>query len=142
MKREDLPEELRKEFSPKNQTSIPTGLAKPDTSLPKTSAVSISADALLAPALLIGSWEEGNVDAMADAAVKVLTELDPKFDLPPENRMAASILGKKLEYSERIRSGLTETLALVGVHPENFHNCSSGKPESAVASAVSRILKN
>jgi hypothetical protein len=47
------------------------------------------------------------------AALQVLAERDPALDLPNDKRFAASIYGKIMKHSGQLRSGLTETLALM-----------------------------
>ena len=49
-----------------------------------------------------------------EVVLEVLGDLDPKFELPPGERWLASIQGKVLKYSDRIREGLAETLAALG----------------------------
>lgn len=56
---------------------------------------------------------DDDLDRLKDTAVLVLGERDPKFDLPKEERFAAGIYGKQLEYSQHLRKGIVETLALV-----------------------------
>jgi hypothetical protein len=48
-----------------------------------------------------------------NVAVEVLSELDPKFELPPEERMRAAIDGKVLTRSNWLREGILEMLALM-----------------------------
>src|SRR6185295_17900704 len=43
----------------------------------------------------------------------VLTENDPRFELPPDERWRASVHGKRLSHSYEIRMGLSRTLALL-----------------------------
>ena len=74
-------------------------------------------------------------------AVTVLREKDPKFELPPEKRCAAQIYGKTLKYSDALRKGLAETLALLGSHSEALTSCSFGKAEETVILAVRESLK-
>jgi hypothetical protein len=49
-----------------------------------------------------------------DAAKDVLAEVHPKFDLPPEDRWAASIHGKERRYSNTLVKGIADTIALLG----------------------------
>ena len=77
---------------------------------------------------------------MKDAAVSVLRERDPKFELPPEERYAASIHGKALRHSHVLRKGLAESLALVGSHPKALTSCSFGKADATAVLAVREIL--
>ena len=73
---------------------------------------------------------DAHIDQFKDCAVEVLSELDPQFELPPEERYAASIHGKVLSHSPDLRKGLAETLALLGSHGDVLKNCSKHKPES------------
>ncbi len=75
-----------------------------------------------------------------DIAVKVLSERDPQFDLPKEERYAANFLGKQLKYSNRFREGIAETLALLGSKSRALSSCSQGKAEATAILAVRQIL--
>ena len=83
-----------------------------------------------------------DLDRLEEMAVTVLGERDPKFDLPKERRFAASISGKQLKYSARLREGLAETLALVGSKPKALAFCSHGKAEATAILVVRRLLKD
>jgi hypothetical protein len=74
------------------------------------------------------------------AALRVLGERDPKFDLPKEDRFAASIHGKVLTHSNLIRKGFAETLALMGSRPEALSSCSRGKAEGTATLVVRSLL--
>jgi hypothetical protein len=81
-----------------------------------------------------------HLDRLRKAAVGVLRERDPKFDLPAEQRLAASIYEKVLAHSTVLRNGLAETLALLGSHPKALTSCSSNKAEATAVLAVREIL--
>jgi hypothetical protein len=81
-----------------------------------------------------------HLDRFKDIAIKVLCERDPKFDLPPDDRFAASIYGKVLAYSSSLRNGLAESLALLGSHSQALTSCSFGKAETTARLAVREIL--
>jgi hypothetical protein len=81
-----------------------------------------------------------HLDRMKNTAVSVLRERDPKFELPPEERYAASIHGKALRHSHVLRKGLAESLALVGSHPKALTSCSFGKADATAVLAVREIL--
>ena len=85
---------------------------------------------------------DNDLDRLQETAIRVLGERDPKFDLPKEERFAASIRGKQLQHSERLRKGLVETLALVGSRPEALSSCSQGKAENVAALTVRSLLEN
>jgi len=81
-----------------------------------------------------------DLDRLETIAVSVLGEQDPKFELPKEERYAASIHGKELEHSQLIRKGLAETLALIGSRPQALIFCSLGKAETTAILVVRSLL--
>ena len=83
-----------------------------------------------------------DLDRFGESAVLVLSERDPKFDLPKEERFAASFQGKNLEYSSQLRKGYAETLALLGSRSSAFSACSLRKPETTALLVVRRLLNN
>jgi len=85
---------------------------------------------------------DDNLDIFKQCAITVLTERDPRFDLPPEDRYAASIHGKVLKHSYHLRKGLAESLALIGSNPEALSNCSTGKPATIVTLTIREIFSN
>lgn len=84
---------------------------------------------------------DDDLDSFRECAVSVLAEPDPKFDLPPEQRYAASVYGKELRYSHELRRGLSETLALLGNRSSVLVNCSTHKGVSTASLAVREILE-
>ena len=85
---------------------------------------------------------DDDLDNLAQCALSVLSERDPQFELPPQERYAASFHGKALKYSPELRKGLAESLALLGVQPSDLNYCSQTKPEYTVVHAVRKILAN
>lgn len=85
---------------------------------------------------------DGLIERFKKVTINVLKERDPKFDLPPEEHYQASIHGKKLEYSNQLRNGLAESLALLGSHPKALTSCSTGKAELIANLTVREILKD
>lgn len=80
------------------------------------------------------------LDRFQKVATEVLREYDPQFDLEKDQRFAASLYGKSFQHSHSLRTGIAETLALLGTHPEFLTSCSQGKAESTARSAVFHIL--
>jgi hypothetical protein len=74
------------------------------------------------------------------AAISVLTEKDPQFELPGAERYASSIHGKVLTHSHLLRNGLAEALALLGSHPKALASCTLGKAEVTAVLAVRTVL--
>ena len=81
-----------------------------------------------------------NLDTFKEVVVAVLTERDPAFDLPPEDRYAANIHGKVLSHSPAFRKGSAEGLAILGSEPKVFINSSRSKPEATAILAIREIF--
>ena len=100
-----------------------------------------------------GMWQalggrvfDDTLEALKQCEVTVLSERDPQFDLPPDERYAADIYGKKPKYSNGLRKGLAETLALLGTNPVALTNFSpqhqGWKPKDTANLAIREIFKN
>ena len=100
-----------------------------------------------------GMWQtlggrvfDDTLEVLKQCVVTVLSERNPQFDLPPDERYAANIYRKVLKYSTGLREGLAETLALLGTDPDALKNFSpqhqGWKPKDTVGFAVREILKN
>ena len=81
-----------------------------------------------------------NLATFKSLAISVLKERDPAFELPPEERYAAAIHGKVLEYSQELRKGFSEGLAILGSHPDACTNCSQGKAETTCLLGLRELL--
>jgi len=81
-----------------------------------------------------------NLDIFKQCVLTVLREHDPQFDLPSEERYAASIHGKVPKYSQHLRKGIAESLALLGSYPNALNHCSSGKTETVAVLAIREIF--
>ena len=100
-----------------------------------------------------GMWQalggrvfDDTLDALKQCVITVLSERDPRFDLPPDKRFAANIYLKIPKYSNGLRKGLAETLALLGTNPgalTNFSPQHQGcKPKDTAVLAVREIFEN
>lgn len=89
---------------------------------------------------LVSHLFDEHLDRFKDDALKVLGENDPQFDLPPDERYAASLHGKILKHSHQLRTGFAESLALLGSHPKALTSCSTGKTENTVVITVRKLL--
>ena len=67
-----------------------------------------------------GAFTKDGIDRFLDIAHIVLGEDDPALDLAEKDRWAASIYGKKREFSGAVRKGIAETLVLLAVHGKNL----------------------
>lgn len=85
---------------------------------------------------------DADLERFSEVAVRVLSERDPRFDLPEAERYAAVMHGKQLAHSKNLRAGLAETLALLGSRPRALSACSLGNPEGVAERTVRAILTN
>jgi len=83
-----------------------------------------------------------DLDRFKAAAIRVLREIDPQFELPSEKRFMANVYEKVLNHSYLLRKGLAESLALLGSYSDALKYCSSGKAEATAVIAVREILSN
>jgi len=83
-----------------------------------------------------------NLDTFRSLAVSVLKEPDPAFELPAEERYAASIHGKIPKYSHVLRKGIAEGLAILGSQLESCTNCSQGKAEAICVLVIRELLND
>lgn len=91
--------------------------------------------------ILLGSRIlDQNLDTFRTLAVSVLKEPDPAFELPTEERYAASIHGKVLKCSHVLRNGIAEGLAILGSQTESCANCSQGKVEAITVLVIRELL--
>lgn len=81
-----------------------------------------------------------HLERFRTAAQAVFKEDDPQFELPPEQRFAASLFGKSLRHSRILRAGFADTLALLGSHSTALTSCSSGRGERVAREVVRDIL--
>ncbi|EIG58037.1 helix-turn-helix transcriptional regulator [Bradyrhizobium sp. WSM1253] len=56
-----------------------------------------------------------DLDRFAKAANVVLTSVDPRFSMAPDERWMAGVKGKRPEYSGLLQTGISETLVLLNV---------------------------
>lgn len=85
-----------------------------------------------------------HLEVLENCIIEVLSENDPQFDLPTEERYAASLHGKELKFSTDLREGLSETLALMGVYGDLLEreNCSEHKPQTTAVLIIQELFKD
>ena len=89
----------------------------------------------LSPRIVDNTLEELRV-----LAVGVLSALDPAFELPPEERYAAGVYGKTSDFSNQLRQGVAEGVAILNSKHINFSNCSHSKAEETRILAIRKIF--
>lgn len=69
------------------------------------------------------------IDRLKEIVINVLSEIDPSFELNPEDRWSANIYNKILKHSGLLRESLADTLILISVfgkdklsYPSNINN--------------------
>lgn len=75
-----------------------------------------------------------------DVAKLVLSEDDPKLDLPEDKRWAAAVYGKSREFSGAMRNGISESLVLLAVHGNSLFQQRLGIDCQAAAAHLIREL--
>lgn len=72
---------------------------------------------------------DDHIDLYFEVIRSCFFEIDPKYDLPANQRSFSALLRKdnKRSYSDRITLGLAESLAILGNHDKAFTKCSRNK---------------
>ena len=87
-----------------------------------------------------GSMTAIDLKRYFDLAKMVLSEDDPKLDLPESERWAAAIHGKQREFSGVLREGISETLVLLAVHGNHLFKARLGIDTTEAAARLVRDL--
>src|SRR3546814_1967339 len=66
------------------------------------------------------------LERFQNAALEVLGERDPAFDLPPEQRVYAGIYGKERKYSGTLRRGIAEILLMIAINDQSISYIGNG----------------
>lgn len=85
---------------------------------------------------------DSHLDLIKSSAINILSEKHPMFDLNLGDRFSAAIHGKKSTYSDDLRKGISETLAIIGTHGNKLKNCTLHKPEYTVVITIREIFKD
>ncbi len=84
--------------------------------------------------------QQERLTTLGQAVAEVLSELDPALELPPRERMYASLNGKVLKHSEWLRDGLTTTLLILSaMGRENDVQTPAPSPELFVSGLVEAL---
>ncbi|PLY00381.1 MAG: hypothetical protein C0622_08920 [Desulfuromonas sp.] len=81
-----------------------------------------------------------NLDVLKDSVVTVFREKNPSFELPVDERYAASVHGKDLAFSPTIRKSLADSIAILGSYPDALLKASLGKAEATAVLAIREIF--
>ncbi|MEM6406600.1 MAG: hypothetical protein AAF669_08450, partial [Pseudomonadota bacterium] len=83
---------------------------------------------------------DDDLERFKNVAIAVLSESDPSFDLPSDKRYFASIYGKTWTYSNPLRRGIAEGLAILRNHQSRLCNCSTNKADQICDEIVYALL--
>lgn len=90
--------------------------------------------------LLINRLTRDDLNNVVEVAVDVLSTPDPQYELPAEQRYAASIFGKKARHSVWLRRGLAESLALLAASAGTTPTGVAESLEAVASRAVRAVL--
>lgn len=79
-------------------------------------------------------------ELLRDAFFEIISEVNPAFDLEPKQRIAPSLYGKTMEFSENIRKGITQSLVLVSIYGNQLKLNTQINSENWVDSVVREFL--
>jgi hypothetical protein len=83
---------------------------------------------------------DDDVARLSEVAVRVLSEKDPMFELPKEERHAAAVYRKTMKHSRSLREGIAESLALLGARSSALTSTSLGRAEATAKRVVNELL--
>ena len=66
---------------------------------------------------------EEDIKKFENATLKIIMEIDPKFDLKADERIMSSAMGKRTIYSKEIKKSVLETFAYIKSISSKFINC-------------------
>jgi hypothetical protein len=88
--------------------------------------------------LLRSLFTKDLLDSFDNVALKVLSEDDPRFEMPADERYLAGIQNKLPRFSPHVREGIAETIALLGTRGEQIPQ---GAPEGSAWRATVLVRK-
>lgn len=92
-------------------------------------------------ALLSQYISKGVLERFGEVAVGVLGELDPRFDLMPEERWLSAVHGKVTKHSVSLRHGLAEMLAILGSYGyRDLRNIDAASVQDQVSFWIRQLL--
>jgi len=81
------------------------------------------------------------LDRFGEVVEEVLQEIDPRFELPPEERWLANVHGKVTRYSGWLRNGLTEMLTILASYGDrDCQNIGIPSVQDQVSLCVRQLL--
>lgn len=85
---------------------------------------------------------DNHIDDFANIYLRILGEINPALDLPIDERYMANIYKKSRAYSETIRTGVANGMAMLANNQDILDKCSASKIADTVNSTVLRLLSD
>ena len=85
---------------------------------------------------------DNKLDRLKDNTLIVLKEKDPSFELKTPKRYLANIQNKVLQYSQSLRKGIAETIAIIGNNNDKLKYCDFDKRSDFASLITRKIFKN
>jgi len=76
-----------------------------------------------------------DLDLYKSLVIPALKQVNPAFELPDDTRYLANLYAKKLNNSQQLRQGISEGIAIIGIHWNELVHCSQ-----EVASMLSKLI--
>jgi len=83
-----------------------------------------------------------HVELFENLAIKVLSEIDPKFDLPQEEWSFSGLNGVQIKYSNHLRDSICESLAILGANESALIHCSKSHIQQCIRRIIGELLSN
>ena len=85
---------------------------------------------------------DDDLDRFRTVAVSVLMDDDPKYFLHRRDRLAGAVRGEVARYSDHLKAGIAETVALLGSRPGALSSCSQQMAGNHAHAIVRDVLSN
>src|SRR5699024_5108233 len=85
---------------------------------------------------------KADFEMLSNTTLEVLSEINPAFELEPDQRYIASFLGKTREYSEWLREGVVQSLILTSILGCELNFDLPIKANNWVDNIISEFLKS
>ncbi len=82
------------------------------------------------------------LDEFKEIAIQVLRECNPLLNYPKEERLTQSLWCERGKYSEELRKGITEGIAILGNNENLFSRCAPNQIQNYCCSIISILLKD
>lgn len=80
------------------------------------------------------------LDSFSKSLEKVLSDLDPSYELPPEERIMASVKGLTPRYSQKLKHGLSDSMAILSAYGDEYSNQIGGDKLSRILNYLVKQL--